>query len=384
LSLHQVDRADGKLWKTKDNLGNSGQNEAFAKYYPSLLWGCLLYVPADAPTTGAVSRPRTYTVVGVFLLFAGSELTHAWHLDDQPFGFRLLITQDRNTRFTPVAHPVFSVNPAADDFMREAPFIFKAIPAFVYEYTGLEAGGFVSSVSLGGSFRPTNEGTIMAVYGRTDVFNSTTRQGQKFGLDSDNFTMRYSRHLRSNVTLGGSVKLSRVSSSLEDSASKTESSGFVSEFTIGLVMGLNDQWTAGLLMTQEPVWSRATILSDGSKTRVSSTTLLSRFRTGVGWRPLPTFGLYVDGEYLRAANKDAKMNFVRGNLLAEYFVTPVLALRAGAIVDSATRVTYNAAIGYYGFSVVKFDFGYSRNAFAEVRREFGAMNYFFAILSTAF
>jgi hypothetical protein len=92
----------------------------------------------------------------------------------------------------------------------------------------------------------------------------------------------------------------------------------------------------------------------------------------------------VDGEYLRASNKDAAMNFARGNLLAEYFPTPVMALRAGAIIDSAARVTYNAAMGYYGFSAVKFDFGYSRNAFAEVRREFCTMNYFFVILSTAF
>ena len=78
------------------------------------------------------------------------------------------------------------------------------------------------------------------------------------------------------------------------------------------------------------------------------------------------------------------MNFARGNLLAEYFPTPVMALRAGAIVDSAAKVTYNAGIGYYGFSAVKFDFGYSRNAFTEVRHEFGTMNYFFLILSTAF
>jgi hypothetical protein len=33
---------------------------------------------------------------------------------------------------------------------------------------------------------------------------------------------------------------------------------------------------------------------------------------------------------------------------------------------------------------VKFDVGYSRNAFAEVRHEFGTMNYLFVIVSTAF
>ncbi|MDZ4347771.1 MAG: hypothetical protein U1E51_35635 [Candidatus Binatia bacterium] len=308
----------------------------------------------------------------------------AWHLDDQPFGFRLLTTQDRNLGFSPVAHPVFSSNPAADDFMRDPPFTYKAAPGVAYEYTGLGAGGFVSTVSLAGYFRPSEEGTFMGVYGRTDVFNSTTRQDAKFGLNSNGITLRYSRHLQPNVTLGGSVKLTKVGSSLEDSASKVKSSGFVSEFTLGLLAGLNERWTAGILMTQAPLWSDAEIFSGGVKTTDSSKTLISRLRPGLGWRPTPAFGLYVEGEYIRVANKDAKMNFARGNLLAEYFPTPVVALRAGAILDSAAKVTYNAGFGYYGFSAVKFDVGYSNNAFAEVRHEFGKMHYLFVILSTTF
>jgi hypothetical protein len=320
----------------------------------------------------------------VFFLLAIADVATAWHLHDQPFGFRLLITQDRNTGFTPVAHPIFSTNPAADDFMREPPFTFKAIPALIYEYTGLEAGGFVSSVSTGGTFRPTDNGTIMGIYGRTDVFDSTTRQGADFGLNSDNFTLRYSRHLRPNVTLGGSLKLSRVWSQLRDSASRVESTGFVSEFTAGVLAGLNEQWTVGMLVTQQPLWTNAEISSGGVSSTDTSKALVSRYRTGVGWRPSPSLGFYLDGTYLRVANKDARMNFARGNILAEYFPTPVIAMRAGMIVDSAAKVTYNAGIGYYGFSAVKIDVAYTRNAFMEVRHEFGTMNYFFLILSTAF
>lgn len=148
----------------------------------------------------------------------------AWDLHSQPFGFRLLTTQDRNLAFTPVAHPVFSSNPAADDFMREPPFIYKAAPGIAYEYTGLGNGGFVQGITLAGFFRPTDEGTFMANYGRTDVFNSTTRQGFKFTLDSDGVSLRHSRHLRPNITLGGSIKLSRLGSGLEDSATKIDSS----------------------------------------------------------------------------------------------------------------------------------------------------------------
>jgi hypothetical protein len=308
----------------------------------------------------------------------------AWHLDGQPFGFRLATTQNRNNGFSPVAHPVFSANPAADDFMREPPFTFKAIPAIAYEHTALGAGGFVSSVSLLGSSRPTEEGTIMGIYGRTDVYDSKTRQGTKFDINTDAFTLRYSRHATSNITLGGSVKLSRTASLLDDGSSRSESNGFISEFSVGILAGLNEKWTAGMLLTQQPLWSRAKIFSAGEKSTESGKALVSRYRTGVGWRPTPSHGLYLDGEYLRVSDKAATMNFGRGNLLAEYFPTPVVALRAGAIVDSAAKITYNAAAGYYGFQAIKFDVGYSHNAFAEVRHEFGRMHYFFAIISTAF
>jgi hypothetical protein len=332
-------------------------------------------------------RHRYRAAIGwcaLFLLLGTGKVATAWHLHDQPFGFRLLATQDRNLGFSPVAHPIFSSNPAADDFMREAPFTYKAAPGLAYEYTGLGAGGFVSTVSLAGYFRPSDEGTFMGVLGRTDVFNSTTRQGEKFTLNSTGVTLRYSRHVQPNITLGASAKFTGLGSGLEDSETKINSSGFISEFTLGILGSLNENWTAGMLMTQAPLWSWTNVFSDGSKTYGSSKTLLSRYRPGIGWRPSPTFGLYVEGEYIRVATKDAKMNFARGNLLAEYFPTPVIALRAGAILDSAAKFTYNAGFGYYGFSAVKFDVGYSHNAFAEVRHEFGKMHYLFIILSTAF
>jgi hypothetical protein len=180
------------------------------------------------------------------------------------------------------------------------------------------------------------------------------------------------------------VKLSRTASLLDDGSSRSESNGFISEFSMGILAGLNEKWTAGMLLTQQPLWSRAKIFSAGEKSTESGKALVSRYRTGVGWRPTPSHGLYLDGEYLRVSDKAATMNFARGNLLAEYFPTPVVALRAGAIVDSAAKITYNAAAGYYGFQAVKFDIGYSHNAFAEVRHEFGRMHYFFAIVSTAF
>jgi hypothetical protein len=65
-------------------------------------------------------------------------------LRDKPFGFRLQITDDRTTNFFPAAHPVLSMNPAADDFTREPPFSYNVLGVLVSELGSFEAGGWVS------------------------------------------------------------------------------------------------------------------------------------------------------------------------------------------------------------------------------------------------
>ena len=307
----------------------------------------------------------------------------AWHLDNQPFGFRLLVTQDRNSGFAPVAHPVFSINPAADDFLRDPPS-YKAVPGIALEWTGLEAGGWVSTESLLSYLRPAEEGTFLGIYGRTDVYDSKTRQGEIFDLDGDAFTLRYSRHLSQTITLGGGVKVTRSKAMLKAADAKVESTGVESEFTLGLLAGLNPQWTAGFLVTQAPLWSNTKFVSDGTTDREKATTHLTRVRGGVGWKPRPTLGLYADAEYLRVSSDGASMNSARGILFGEYFLTPTLALRLGTVVDSAAKVTYNFGVGYYGLKGVNFDVAYSHNAFAEVAHEFGKTDYLLLIVSTSF
>jgi len=48
-------------------------------------------------------------------------------LEGQPFGLRLQIADDRTTNFFPAAHPILSMNPAADDFTREPPFAYNVL-----------------------------------------------------------------------------------------------------------------------------------------------------------------------------------------------------------------------------------------------------------------
>ena len=70
-----------------------------------------------------------YLSLFIFVLPGGHAVgtAAAWDLRDKPFGFRLQIADDRTTHFFPAAHPILSMNPAADDFTREPPFAYNVL-----------------------------------------------------------------------------------------------------------------------------------------------------------------------------------------------------------------------------------------------------------------
>ena len=148
--------------------------------------------------------------------------------------------------------------------------------------------------------------------------------------------------------------------------------------------GSATDWTLGFLVTQAPAWSKLILRDDAGKAKDHTTALLTRVRSGAGWRPVPRLALYGDAEYLRVGSEGEAMNFGRLSFLGELFPSPVSVLRFGTVVDTAGKVTYNFGIGYYGFKALRVDIGYSHNAFAEVGHEFGTTRYLFLIIGTAF
>lgn len=324
--------------------------------------------------------------VSVLLAFAtGVTTAHAWDLHDKPFGFRLQVTDDRTTNFFPAAHPILSMNPAADDFTREPPFAYNALAGLVSENGSFSAGGGVTINSAIALIRlPGDAGTITPLLTRTDVYDSTTRQGQDFDLRTNAATLRYSRHIASNWSLGGAIKLLHNHTALADPTLKIGSTVTKAEYTLGVLGSPVPNWTTGLFVTQAPSWIDTKITDGSGSLKIRSTTLLTRVRGGLGWRPFVDTGIYADVQYLRIRSKDDSANFLRVMLMGEKSITPTLPLRLGLTVDSAGQVTPSVGIGYYGLKGFNFDLNYSYNAYPEIRRELGITNYWILVISKMF
>ena len=243
-------------------------------------------------------------LISYVISLSGLTAAHGWDLRNKPLGFRLQITQDRTTNFFPAAHPLLSSNPAGDDLSREPPFDYKAVGNAAAEITSLGAGGWVSVFSTIGFLRPTDIGTIGAIISRTDAYDSTTRQGQEFDLDTDAITLRYGHRIKPGLALGGSVKLGRSHVSLEDRSLKINSSSVTSEFTLAAMGTPAADWTAGIFLTQAPVWSSSETKTDSERTKQKLSTVLTRLRGGLGWRPVPDTGTLHGRRVLECAQQD--------------------------------------------------------------------------------
>jgi hypothetical protein len=211
------------------------------------------------------------------------------------------LTQDRTTNLVPVAHPIASVNPGADDFLRDPPFSFHAAAATAIELASLHGGG-VSVIQGGGFYRPEKVGTFTAIYGRTDV-KAETRQGDDFSLATNAGSFRYSHRLRPDWGVGGVVKVGHTESALTNETIRIRGSATTAEFTAGALTAVNPQWTLGLMATAGGVWSDSVVRLDESRLTDASRIFLTRLRGGAGCRPLPNAGLYLDWQYLHVSDK---------------------------------------------------------------------------------
>lgn len=320
----------------------------------------------------------------IFLAFAST--LHAWGLGDKPFGFRLQITDDRTTNFFPAAHPILAMNPAGDDFTREPPFNYQVLGGLVSENGSFAASGGVTINSAIALIRlPGDAGTLTPLFTRSYVYDSTTRQGQDFDLRTNAATLRYSRHIAPNWSIGGAIKLLHNHTALADPAVKIGSNVTKAEYTLGVLGSPAPNWTTGLFVTLAPAWIDTNITDGSGSQKIHSTTLLTRVRGGIGWRPLPDMGMYADLQYLRIHSKDDSANFMRVMLMSEKSIAPTLPFRLGLTVDSAGQVTPTAGIGVYDvFKGINVDLYYSYNAYPEIRREVGRTNYGMLVLSRMF
>ena len=88
------------------------------------------------------------------------------------------------------------MNPAGDDFTSVPPFGYNVLAALVSGNASFTAGSGVTINSSIAPIRlPDDAGTITPLFTRTDVYDSTTRQGQDFDLRTNTATLRYRCHI---------------------------------------------------------------------------------------------------------------------------------------------------------------------------------------------
>lgn len=156
------------------------------------------------------------------------------------------------------------------------------------------------------------------------------------------------------------------------------------EYTLGVLGSPLSNWTTGLFVTQAPSWIDTKITDGSGSQKIHSTTLLTRVRGGIGWRPLSDTGIYTDVEYLRIRSKNDSANFTRFIFLTGKSLTLAIPLRLGVIIDTAGQPTPSLGIGYYGLKGFNFDLNYSYNAYPEIRHEVGKTNYWMIVISKMF
>ncbi len=304
-----------------------------------------------------------------------SDLLAAWDLRDKPFGFRLQLTDDRMTYFFPASHPIISMNPAGDDLTHEPPFEYNARGLLASEIAHFGSSGWVTIFSPLAFLRLGDSGTAGLFLHRTDVHDSTTLQGQRFELDTSAATFRYSHRVGPDWSVGGSIKVGRNHTSLEDSSVNAASAVVKGEYALGVMGRLSSQWTTGLFVTVAPSWIDTNIQAGGAAQELKQTTVMTRVRGGFGWQPSPDKGVYFDTQYLRIRNKTDAANLARFMLVGEQFVTPTIPIRLGLTLDTELQATPMVGFGLYNLMGLNFDFYYGYNSYPEIRHELGKTNY---------
>lgn len=315
-------------------------------------------------------------------------------LSDEPVDLRIHLTLDRISAFSDVmgrsnasvAHPLpSSVNPAADDVMREAPFDFSGVATSTLNLITFESDATISGVATTGLYRLPQRGTLSATYVRADTFDGSGRDGDHYGLRSNEFYLGYSWVADARTAFGGEVKVSDSTLNIARAApfapfsvieTRSDTTGLLVRGGVQRQMG-DGSWSVGAVGGVEWLFVDADVdvslpLAPGVSTTDADETIWGAdLRAGLGWRPSEAWGFYLDGQYRHLDSDRSRIDLGRFSGGAEWAVVDGLTLRAGGTADTEGELSLAAGVEWVVDTHLVFEFGYSDKAFPEVHREFG-------------
>lgn len=313
----------------------------------------------------------------------------AWggELRNEPVGARITLAKDRILIFTDtvarqasVAYPLASsTNPAADDFVRTAPIDYKAYGLLINSNVFFNNGGGVTGTAGIGSVRFEDAGAVTVAYVFLDSHEGNSRQGDDFALRSNEFLLGYSHRITDYLAVGGEVQFTDSKLHIQDTfmglPRRSKSDTFGVGFDVGVLMALHETFFVGLHggIKWDDTDTEGAVELPGTQIpfQLSDTMQISEIRWGIGWRPKPVFGAYVDWQYVHVEDDFGTTEVGRMFVGTEFAPNEDLMLRASVVFDTQPQAGFSVGLGYYGFKRVPLEMAYTYNTFPEVSREFG-------------
>lgn len=332
-------------------------------------------------------------------------------VSDQPFVLRLMISLDRSSNFSDTAGRQASIafpggssdNPAATDWQPRSDL--NPAAAFTNIHAVSSSGAWITAEAATVNVKLPDSGTLSLAYARTDTNQEETRQGLSDNLRSNEFFATYSRRIDEKVAVGGTLRF--TDSVLKEQYFEPRVGGLALEskvesrlvdFSLGLLTEPRSGWFAGGVMSMS--WGKSDAVIRNAVPlpalfgMVPEGTALDRFgddiwslgaRAGMGYAHDPTYGVYLDAQYLIVHSKKAgSVEVARIMTGLDLRLSRSVVLRAGVGVDSDQDVTLSIGASYRGGGPLSVDVAYQHNGQPEIRREFGRFDLLSASLSYRF
>lgn len=289
----------------------------------------------------------------------------------------------------------WSVNPAADDVLRDPSDETSVQSTLTNLHTFTESGAWFTDTFVTASIRLPDCGTIPLSYARTDTIDTQTEQGFDNSLRSNEFFWGYSRRISDSLAVGLQSRFATAEFQEETLAppvfapTRLETKVLYDwNINLGVRWAFHDDWSFGVLggggwgstvtdvtniqPLPNPFPPPPTIPPGTRLAQLDDSFQYRSARIGVGYTPVPQVGVYADGEYFHFGSG------LGGTLDVSRFLTGVeykpcihRTLRVGGSIDRYGEFTFSSGIGWSPSERLAIEFAYQRNAFPELQFEFG-------------
>ena len=331
---------------------------------------------------------RLGLAAGIWILAA----TPCWpgDLDNEPFEVRLWAAMSRSISSTDAIGRQASVaylsassdNPAGIDLRDVRGEDTKRFFCAGTHHVVFNDGAWIAAADANGFFRLNSAGTLLAGYSHIGLVDGQTRQGFDDDLSYDDFVVKYGRKIHTKGYVGIGFRVRDMEMDYGDlymgAPRDTRNDSIAGSFTAGGMWRPNQDLTLGVLT--EVGWIGSDIEGQvhlpgfDAPFQLDLTTQTVNVKTGLGWKILPMFAIYADGQYFHLGNSLTDVDIGRFYFGGDIRVAQAVSFMAGGSVDNTAQTSLSAGIAIRLSNPSLLKVTYQHNPLPEIRQEFGTGN----------